>query len=106
MSGETVFPLAEAGSAGRLPTESLSTAAALELGGAGFAAACGAGSSALKVRPAKGAALLFYTLEASGAHDPLSLHGGCPVPAAGTSPERLSASCACWLGACQVLLWL
>ena len=61
MSGETVFPLAEAGSAGRLPTESLSTAAALELGGAGFAAACGAGSSALKVRPAKGAALLFYS---------------------------------------------
>ena len=33
----------------------------------------------LKVRPKKRSAVLFYDLKASGALDPTSMHGGCPV---------------------------
>jgi prolyl 4-hydroxylase len=36
-------------------------------------------SSGLKVKPQKGKVIIFYSLDASGARDPSSLHGACPV---------------------------
>jgi len=33
----------------------------------------------LKVKPAKGKVIIFYSLKADGGLDPLSLHGACPV---------------------------
>jgi prolyl 4-hydroxylase len=36
-------------------------------------------SSGLKVKPQKGKVIIFYSLDASGAMDPSSLHGACPV---------------------------
>lgn len=36
-------------------------------------------SRGLKVKPQKGKVIIFYSLDASGARDPLSLHGACPV---------------------------
>mmetsp|Transcript_36951 Transcript_36951/g.66463 ORF Transcript_36951/g.66463 Transcript_36951/m.66463 type:complete len:517 (-) Transcript_36951:119-1669(-) len=36
-------------------------------------------SKGLKVKPQKGKVIIFYSLDASGAMDPLSLHGACPV---------------------------
>jgi len=33
----------------------------------------------LKVKPEKGKVIIFYSLDASGRMDPLSLHGACPV---------------------------
>lgn len=36
-------------------------------------------SRGLKVQPQKGKVIIFYSLDASGAMDPLSLHGACPV---------------------------
>lgn len=36
-------------------------------------------SRGLKVKPQKGKVIIFYSLDASGARDPSSLHGACPV---------------------------
>jgi prolyl 4-hydroxylase len=36
-------------------------------------------SRGLKVKPQKGKVIIFYSLDASGARDALSLHGACPV---------------------------
>lgn len=36
-------------------------------------------SRGLKVKPQKGKVIIFYSLDASGAMDPLSVHGACPV---------------------------
>lgn len=36
-------------------------------------------SKGLKVQPQKGKVIIFYSLDASGEMDPLSLHGACPV---------------------------
>jgi len=36
-------------------------------------------SRGLRVQPQKGKVIIFYSLDASGALDPLSLHGACPV---------------------------
>mmetsp|Transcript_379 Transcript_379/g.726 ORF Transcript_379/g.726 Transcript_379/m.726 type:complete len:512 (+) Transcript_379:136-1671(+) len=36
-------------------------------------------SRGLKVKPQKGKVIIFYSLDASGALDPLSVHGACPV---------------------------
>lgn len=36
-------------------------------------------SVGLKVKPQKGKVIIFYSLDASGARDPMSLHGACPV---------------------------
>jgi len=36
-------------------------------------------SRGLKVKPQKGKVIIFYSLDASGVIDPLSLHGACPV---------------------------
>jgi prolyl 4-hydroxylase len=36
-------------------------------------------SQGLKVKPQKGKVIIFYSLDASGARDDLSLHGACPV---------------------------
>lgn len=36
-------------------------------------------SRGLKVKPQKGKVIIFYSLDASGARDELSLHGACPV---------------------------
>lgn len=56
--GHTVFPRA----GGRPPVRSHSDC-----------------STGLKVQPQKGKVIIFYSLDASGNMDPLSLHGACPV---------------------------
>ena len=64
--GETVFPSAPAADVGSLRRP-------------GDPPLSDCAKAGLAVRPRKGDALLFYSLQPDGALDKASLHGGCPV---------------------------
>lgn len=57
----------------------LNASALLALGRRRFEAACAPDSPYLRIRPARGDALLFYSFRPDGSFEPLSLHGSCPV---------------------------
>ena len=79
--GETVFPLVPApGTVALRPSVRTSEfRKLLDLGGSHFHDACAAESLYLKVKPRRGAAVLFYTLNPDGSQNKLSLHASCPV---------------------------
>lgn len=79
--GETVFPFVYKASGARHGREGFGTLEGQALGHERYEEQCRdpASSALLSVKPAKGSALLFYTLQPKGAVDMHSLHGSCPV---------------------------
>jgi prolyl 4-hydroxylase len=79
--GDTVFPWVSSNSSGRAGY-ALDPQPAIEASVKSYNAACKAKRNApgvVKVKPKRGAAVLFYTLLATGELDPLSIHSSCPV---------------------------
>mmetsp|Transcript_40066 Transcript_40066/g.78772 ORF Transcript_40066/g.78772 Transcript_40066/m.78772 type:complete len:535 (-) Transcript_40066:117-1721(-) len=77
--GETFFPTVPSSGKARPAFSAYEQEAMLDKAKRDFADICEGKKDALMVKPKKGAALLFYTLTPSGALDPNSVHGSCPV---------------------------
>ena len=76
-----MFPLVVPNASARTAGE-LTPARAKKLGNALHARICSSAyADALRVRPRKGSAILFYNLLPTAALDPLSVHGSCAVGA-------------------------
>ena len=80
--GETIFPLVRRNSSNRnaqLFTREQAEPLTLNMWNAGACASPEEETQWLRVRPKKGAAVLFYNLLPDNSLDPLSIHGSCPV---------------------------
>jgi prolyl 4-hydroxylase len=80
--GETIFPLVRRNSSNRnaqLFTREQAEPLTLSMWNAGACALPEEETHWLRVRPRKGAAVLFYNLLPDNSLDPLSIHGSCPV---------------------------
>jgi prolyl 4-hydroxylase len=81
--GETIFPWVKNSTSGRsmnLDSTEMNANQIIKEAGPIFDWACeDPNADVVKVKPKKGAAVLFYSYTPDGKLDPLTVHGGCPV---------------------------